>query len=819
MNRMLPIVLFLALVCAGLAAQEKQGEQTLFDGRKLEDTLFRARFWKLEKSALEGSGLGNDLVGARTLGEGDFVLRARLELCERKNTGAAVLLGASRFGLDGDDSKPFLEGPLFGGKRTPLPEAQKAFAPGKAFELEVRRSGEKLAIQIDKTIVCERVVGAQGLGAFGFAPANGRLRLYRFSIEGNLQTAQYSRGSDLDGAVAAAVDRGIGYLVREQQRDGSWACNQRGFVTGQTALCVYTLLHAGLPLDHPAVARGLAFLDQNTPEETYSSGFALLAWEATLDPRYKERMQTVLAGLLESGRAGRWSYPEQPNDDGFTGWKGMPGNPDLSNIQYAALGLRAAAHAGLSVPDKVWSDLIDTVLRLQEEPSLVDVPLASGETGTGKLPIAGFRYWTGAGVSASMTAAGISVLSVARKELGPRATPKQVADVQRAVDLSIHWLGANFSLEENVGGDVRWRFYLLYGLERVGTLNELEKIGTHEWYSEGARWLLGNQSGDGSWTDARWATDNWHTHPRQYDTCFALLFLRRASRAVVRTAGPEQFAAPRPAPDPNEAVELRAGGRTSAVLFVGGFGRGTLERWGGGALGGLRVLRVEYVANGNVVASVPGNPRKGWTTEDYAVRHVFEQPGTYKVKARVLLVAPDAPADATESATSVESKEKTIVSDGTFEPWMELAAQARARNLLLGAGLNVTASSREEGGGAPGDAVDGLECTHWAASEKDGAPLISVQLAKPLKAASLVLGQANNTLALKGEYDRITRISVRLNKDKEAVEIGASDDELQPIVYSFGKPVLVSRFEVRILAREKGKRAGRAGFSEIALER
>ncbi len=466
MNRMLLIVLSALALCAAPAAQDKPAEKILFDGRKLEGTSFRARFWRSEKSFLEGSGEGNDLLGARALGEGDFVLRARLELVERKNTGASVLLGASRFGLDGEENKPFLDGPLFGGKRTALPDAQKVFAPGKPFELEVRRSGEKLAIQIDKTVVVERSIGAQALGTFGFAPSNGRLRLYRFSIEGNLLAPPAPpRIADLDGAVAAAVERGVSYLVREQQRDGSWACNQRGFLTGQTALCVYTLLHAGLPVDHPAVARGLEFLNQNTPEETYSSGFALLAWEATLDAQYKPRMETVLQGLFDSGRSGRWSYPEQPNDDGFTGWKGMPGNPDLSNIQYAALGLRAAAHAGLAVSDKVWSDLIETVLRLQEEPFNVDVPLASGETGTGKLAIAGFRYWMGAGVSASMTAAGISVLSVARKELGARATPKQVLDIQRAVELGVNWLAANFTLEENVGGDARWRFYLLYGLE------------------------------------------------------------------------------------------------------------------------------------------------------------------------------------------------------------------------------------------------------------------------------------------------------------------------------------------------------------------
>ena len=816
MMRMLLIV----LAACGLVAALPAGEQLLFDGHKLAETVFRARAWKLEKSWLEGSGESNDLLGASALGEGDFVLRARLELPEKKSQREAIVLGSSRFGLDGDDGKPFVEGPLFGDKKTPLPEAGKAFAAGKPFEIELRRSGEKLSVTIDKTLVYEHAIGAQAIGNFGLAPGGGRIKLLRFSVDGKLVAPQAPAPmADMQGAIDASVERGIGYLVREQQRDGSWACNQRGFPTGQTALCVYTLLRSGLGTDHPAVARGLAFLDQNTPEETYSAGYALMAWEATLDPQYKPRMELVVQNLLEWQRQGHWSYPDQPNDDGFTGWKGMPANPDLSNTQYAVLGLRAAAHAGIAIPDKLWSDVIENALRLQEVAYNVEVPLKSGATGTGKLPVAGFSYALSGGVSASMTAAGISVLTVARGELGARATPKQALDCQRAIELGVNWLGSNFSLEENVGGDVRWRFYMLYGFERVGTLNELQFFGTHDWYAEGARWLLGNQSEDGSWTDARWAPDNYHTHPRQYDTCWALLFARRASRPVVRTAGPEQFVARKIAPDPSEQVHLRASGRTTAVMFLGGFSEAVLARWGGGALSGLRIVRVDYLADGAVIESVPGNPMKGWTTEDFAVRHTFAQPGSYKVKARVYVVAPEDPADSTATATSLESREKTLVSDGTYEPWMELAAQARARNLLAGAGLNVVASSRDPGSGPPSDVADGFECTRWLCGEKDGSPVLTLQLARPIKGSALVFNQAQNTPGMKGEFDRITRISVRLNKDKEATELALEADELKPTVLALGKQLLVSRIEIRILAREKGKQPGRAGFSEIALEK
>jgi hypothetical protein len=62
----------------------------------------------------------------------------------------------------------------------------------------------------------------------------------------------------------------------------------------------------------------------------------------------------------------------------------------------------------------------------------------------------------------------------------------------------------------------------MYGLERAGMLYGTEIIGSHRWYTEGAEALLALQKADGGW-----GSNN--------NTCFVILFLTRATRALVFT--------------------------------------------------------------------------------------------------------------------------------------------------------------------------------------------------------------------------------------------------------------------------------------------
>ena len=69
-------------------------------------------------------------------------------------------------------------------------------------------------------------------------------------------------------------------------------------------------------------------------------------------------------------------------------------------------------------------------------------------------------------------------------------------------------------------------YYSLYALERAGMLLGVEKIGGHDWYAEGAEAILAAQKADGSWTPgAKRSNSIW-------DTCFAVLFLKKATRRL-----------------------------------------------------------------------------------------------------------------------------------------------------------------------------------------------------------------------------------------------------------------------------------------------
>jgi len=56
----------------------------------------------------------------------------------------------------------------------------------------------------------------------------------------------------------------------------------------------------------------------------------------------------------------------------------------------------------------------------------------------------------------------------------------------------------------------------------------VEKVGGHDWYQEGAREIVGAQRADGSWKSSAYE----HHHPVP-ETCFAVLFLKRATRPLV----------------------------------------------------------------------------------------------------------------------------------------------------------------------------------------------------------------------------------------------------------------------------------------------
>ena len=69
-------------------------------------------------------------------------------------------------------------------------------------------------------------------------------------------------------------------------------------------------------------------------------------------------------------------------------------------------------------------------------------------------------------------------------------------------------------------GDNWGDLYLLWSLERMAVIYDLKKIGSVDWHEWGTDIILEHQEVDGSWKER---------FPGVPDTCFALLFLRRAN--------------------------------------------------------------------------------------------------------------------------------------------------------------------------------------------------------------------------------------------------------------------------------------------------
>jgi hypothetical protein len=101
--------------------------------------------------------------------------------------------------------------------------------------------------------------------------------------------------------------------------------------------------------------------------------------------------------------------------------------------------------------------------------------------------------------------------------------------IQRGLNYLAPQLGDPHKPWQNATGAPPVDLYFLWSVERVGVIFNFPKIGGKDWYGWGAEKLVANQKivGDkGYWENGGYAGQ----HPT-VNTCFALLFLKRANLA------------------------------------------------------------------------------------------------------------------------------------------------------------------------------------------------------------------------------------------------------------------------------------------------
>ena len=324
--------------------------------------------------------------------------------------------------------------------------------------------------------------------------------------------AQRPGGRHVDAAqVLAAIERGVGYLKREQLPRGRWN-EMAGYDGGITALCTLALLNAGVGVDDPTVRKALTYLRGLELDKTYTVALQTMVLAAA-----EPKKDMVLIGrnvrwleqhqIKQGERKGAWSYPG-------------PGG-DNSNSQFAVLALYDAQRVGAKVSRKTWELAADYWRRTQnEDGSWGYVP---GDVGSGGMTCAGIG---GLAISSSALESGDAAVE------NGRVICCRPHEVDHQLDRAIEWLGQHFSVSANprAGAGMSALYYYLYGLERAGRLTARRFIGEHDWYREGAEFLVHEQDSLSHFWQGTWHAER--THP-EISTSMALLFLSKGRRPIV----------------------------------------------------------------------------------------------------------------------------------------------------------------------------------------------------------------------------------------------------------------------------------------------
>jgi hypothetical protein len=406
--------------------------------------------------------------------------------------------------------------------------------------------------------------------------------------------------------VNEAIDRGVEYLKRGQRADGTWSPND--YLVGLAALPGLTLLECGVPRNDQHIQLAAFHVRSALPRlnQTYELSLCILFLDRLGEPSDRPLIQTMALRLIAGQRpTGGWVYtcpllspleesqlmealrktrpasnrelfmpaqddkspPELANSGELPNQEEkkpaakppqpeslakvhatlplrlkrvaaltplLPGTfpahdeggpTDNSNTQFAILGLWAAGRH--EVPTERALALLVKRFRFSQ-------------TGDG-----GWVYYYPPGSSAqspAMTGAGLLGLAVGHGLVRSGDNAVRGAIQDPAIDRGMQ------SIARSIGKPLRGNvhLYFLWTLERVGVLYNQRTLAKKDWYAWGARLLLERQGKDG-----HWAVGGYPGSQPLVDTCFALLFLKRANLTHDLSQKLEFFVegkAPAPAP-------------------------------------------------------------------------------------------------------------------------------------------------------------------------------------------------------------------------------------------------------------------------------
>ncbi len=324
-----------------------------------------------------------------------------------------------------------------------------------------------------------------------------------------------------DDQVVRAINRGKEWLISQQQGDGSFHQNR-----GDSCLAFMTLAYMGMHPNRTVMSKALDYHMNLDPDVDFDGGagshnargytlpirlMGLSYVHNKLLGKKRDRLRRRMYEDVERLRFGQattggWRYALEPNND----W-------DFSNSQFPILAFREANLVGIEVPPEPLFKARELYYAEQNQDG-------------------GYHYQTGDKSYGSMTAAGLASLYIIQDLLEPGSgcpcrgghSPRTTSETDRRIDRALQWLSENFQGAANPQADGTpgsgRTHYWLYCVERVGIAAGYKYFGRHDWYAEGADFLVRSQGGAGNWSGK---------HGTMVDTCFSLLFLYKGRAPVL----------------------------------------------------------------------------------------------------------------------------------------------------------------------------------------------------------------------------------------------------------------------------------------------
>ncbi|MFM8470037.1 MAG: cycloartenol synthase [Limisphaerales bacterium] len=327
--------------------------------------------------------------------------------------------------------------------------------------------------------------------------------------------------------VQRAIDRGIAWLLANQNSNGWWTTPDHPAVTA-LPLVALNGEPSGKYLKEPtpAIQRGYAFLLASAKPDggiyatnmaNYNTSLSLLALMSANRPEYdavaRKARAFIVGTQVDFGEKGRLDTPF----DGGVGYGNKYSHSDLNNTLVA---LEALHHSRRLVADPKltggkdldWQAAINFLQNCQNLPAVNAQPWVS-ETAADR---GGYVYYPGNSMAGGVTNSQTG--RVALRSYGSASYAGLLsyiyADVKRddaRVTAVLDWLRANYTLAENPGMGPQGYYYYVHLMTKALTAAGVQELATKDggkinWRRDVALRLMNLQKPDGSWMNdnARW---------------------------------------------------------------------------------------------------------------------------------------------------------------------------------------------------------------------------------------------------------------------------------------------------------------------------